>query len=1232
MPESSAPKDRPGFFRLLIPADLAEVSRCRKLMEEVGRQAGLPEPRIFDLQVTVSEAAANAIEHAASEVVIEAWVLADRLIVEVTNDGVFQPGLVKNEDTRRRGLGLPLMVSLADYVQVSRLDTGKTQVSLTFFLEGYRHQVSGPARKREIQPGDVESLYRNLVELSPDAVLVHVDGVYVFVNPAAAKLFGAGSPDELIGLRAIERLHPDDRELLVQRMSRVLAGGIGPPVEGRMLRLDGTPISVESTGSRVQFGKSLGVQAIIRDVTERKRAEEQLAYQALLLGEVGDAIRAVDENFIITYWNKAAENLFGWTAEEAIGKPTEDVLQPWEPTPDRRQSIEQIREAGGYKGDVLYRRRNGTAVLVEARATVLGGPDGEFKGSLTVFTDITERKGAEEALQQQARLLDLSSDAIFAWEADGAIIYWNQGAESLYGFTSEEAVGRVSHELLKTVHPQGFAQFRTALERAGEWLGEVTHTAKEGQTLVVETRQQVVQRGDRRLVLEINRDITERTRAERERERLLAEEQALNEELASQTEELLERERSLRESEERFRSVLDSSLDGLYRVNLQTGRYDYMSPAFGPIIRRSNEEFAHLSPETSLRLVHPDDLPQVLAALGQTGAAAEVEYRIAGSDGEYRWISNHFSQSTDAEGRPLYRHGVVRDITERRRAEEALRASEERFRLMFERHGAVMLLIDPAAGAIVDANMAATRFYGRSRDELCALTIHDLNRLPPEQVAAEYQKAAAEERSHFEFPHLAAGAETRWVDVHSVPIEVQGRKLLFSIIQDITERKRAEEDLQQSEEQQSFLLNLSDTVRSLEDPKELQAVAARALGERLAVDRVFYADIVAENEREYLVIERDYHTPGLPDVRGRIPMSLYSDRDNSEYRAGRTVWSSDMEADPKVTESERRAYRANGTRSYVGVPIIKQGNLAAVLGIVHRAPREWRPAEITFAERAADRIWRELERARAESGLRESEERYRRLAAENERLYRQQLDIAENLQGALLDIPSELGPVRIGHLYRSATEAARVGGDFYDVFKAKAGQIALLIGDVSGHGLEAARVATLVKDIVHAFAHQFRRPHLVLRETSRLLVEKNLTGFVTAFLGILDPETGILVYSSAGHPPPVLLDHGQAEPLMSASLPLGVFADARYRDVEVDVQDGARLLLYTDGLTEARRNGDFFGETRLAEALVRTHAARIEELPSLLLDEALDFSGGTLVDDVALLAVDFPRRMGVEGR
>ena len=181
--------------------------------------------------------------------------------------------------------------------------------------------------------------------------------------------------------------------------------------------------------------------------------------------------------------------------------------------------------------------------------------------------------------------------------------------------------------------------------------------------------------------------------------------------------------------------------------------------------------------------------------------------------------------------------------------------------------------------------------------------------------------------------------------------------------------------------------------------------------------------------------------------------------------------------------------------------------------------------------------------------------------------------------------------------------------------------MALLVGDVSGHGVQAARTATLVKDVVHAFTHQSIRPHEVLKRTNELLLEKDLAGFVTLFLGILDIETGTLRYASAGHPETLLRrTAGEIEPLGDGSTPIGVYPNITWRPGIVQMEPGDRLLLYTDGVTDGRRNGEFFGRKRL-ESILKRKRLSVERLPHMVLDQVLAFSGGRLSDDVAVLAV-----------
>lgn len=167
------------------------------------------------------------------------------------------------------------------------------------------------------------------------------------------------------------------------------------------------------------------------------------------------------------------------------------------------------------------------------------------------------------------------------------------------------------------------------------------------------------------------------------------------------------------------------------------------------------------------------------------------------SAAEQRWFQMRASRFACPEG-----HRVViahENITERKQTERALRQREQLFRAMFEKNNAIKLLIDPHTLHIVEANPAACEFYGYSRDELLQLTIADINALPAAKVHDLAARAYASERVHFVFPHRLASGESRMVEVHSGPLEVDGRDLLFSIVHDITQRIRAEEALRDSE-------------------------------------------------------------------------------------------------------------------------------------------------------------------------------------------------------------------------------------------------------------------------------------------------------------------------------------------------------------------------------------------------------------------------------------------------
>ena len=210
--------------------------------------------------------------------------------------------------------------------------------------------------------------------------------------------------------------------------------------------------------------------------------------------------------------------------------------------------------------------------------------------------------------------------------------------------------------------------------------------------------------------------------------------------------------------------------------------------------------------------------------------------------------------------------------------------------------------------------------------------------------------------------------------------------------------------------------------------------------------------------------------------------------------------------------------------------------------------------------------------------------------------------------------------------YQPAWNEALVGGDFHDALRIPGDKVALVVGDVTGKGLAAATYMAQVKFALRAILHECPEPTEALSRLNRFLMQDQPDGggvpLVAVALAVVDPQTGDTSVSSAGAEHPLLLRaNGTAEEIRAGGMLLGTLPDSRYESAELRLAPGDCLLMVTDGLTEARRDSDFFGYTGLIQAAREAQAALSENIGHAIIAEAKRFTGGTMHDDVCLLLV-----------
>jgi PAS domain S-box-containing protein len=1086
---------------LSLGPDLSESARMRAELRRLVDDLGFSAERSFDIQVAVSEAVANAIEHAhgAGQVRVEFLPRADRLEVTVGGSGDFR--LPAQSDGREhRGLGLPLMAKFADHLALYSATDGGTLVSLTFYLPEAVRPTS-PLPPAIAEALSETSLIRGVVDSLPDGFAVFDENWrYVYVNEANARQ-GRMPREEMLG-RVLWELYPDLGESELGRLLREAAASTAPT--SWLFHYEPFDTSFEYR----TFPTEGGMAVFVRDATAEKRAQ---AEREALLGQLGqerDQLQAVFQSM---------------TEGVVIADPNRNVLQ---------MNVEALR-------------LHGFSQLEEVQRNLRDWPEFEL-------FDLEGRKvGTEE------------------WPLSRA--------------TRGETFS--AHEV--QVHNRN-----TGERRIWSFGGAPVQDEAGGLLLTVLTIQ----------------DVTEAKRVQK----LLAHQAELLERLHANIPVML--------------VTYDPAL-GRFALN------DYAEKALGWTTADANDgDF--------LAKVYPD--PVYRARVEEFMLSLEPgwrEWNVSAKDG--RSVPSDWANIRLADETSL---GIGIDLTARKQAEAALKESEDNLRAFFNSPGVmrgIVEVVDETTILHVRDNQETAAFVGLPVEALQDTLSSELGE-PAEVIRMwvghyrESQRTGKPVTFDYRDPR---GEAQGWLSATVTHLRTgsSGRPQFAYIVRDITEQRRAEEELRASRESAR---------------RRLEAI----LSPDTDSGRLELRDIIEPTVIQSLL--NHFHSlVNIPlavvDMKGEVLVGVgWQDICTKYHRVHPDTCRHCIESDTKLTTEvaagEFVLYKCKNNMWDIATPIMVGGvHLGNVFSgqfffedeeldyeFFRAQAREYDFDEDGYLEalEAAPRLSRQkvetavaflVELATVLSRLGLNNVKLARAERETERLLAQTTSVAETLQEALVFLPGAVPGVRFGHAYRSATEAARLGGDFFDVFALPDGQVGLLVGDVSGKGVEAAHLASFTREAIRAYALHQRLPHKILRLANEALLHRHGNRhFVTVALVLLDPSTGKMKYSLAGHPPPMLVSAEGARTVdWRTSPPLGAFEDSRFSTGGGTLRRDATLVFYTDGITEARKNGDLLGERGLLELLRDLSPLTPEGVSEQVMAKIGEYGGGRLRDDAAVLAI-----------
>ncbi len=611
-----------------------------------------------------------------------------------------------------------------------------------------------------------EQRYRTLVELSPSGVFVFCEGRTVYVNRTGALLMGAQAPQEILDRPTFDFIHPDYHHEVRENVKRLLSGGVSVHRAERIyLRLDGTPIPVQVEAGRIMWNGKPALLGMFSDITERKRTEAALAsLNATLERQVSERTEALrlseerfrqffdhapnvtalkDRNGRYLYTNRRFDEVFGIAAGMALGKTDAELFSPEQADQFQSHDRQVFSSRTGQEFEEVTQQRDGlrTSIVVKFPVT---DASGHLSAIGVIATDITERKRIQEELRLYREIFTHSIDGIAVIDLQGRYLQRNYAHEQLLGYVSDDL-----REKTPAFHlgEESFAHIEKVLADTGSFRGEVEGQTKNGAVLALDLTAFAVKDAEGRPIcyVGIKRDVTERNRAQA----------------------------ALRASEERLRLAMEAADLGAWDVNVRTGEAVWSQ-------RHARMQGYEPSPGTvSIQRwkdrIHPDDLDRVMAEVERAQQAHglfSVEHRtVWGDSGEERWLSLYGRFFYDEAGIPVRFSGVSIDITERNRAQEALRESEARWQQFAESVGSVFWIADvtPDERKVLYVNAAFTFIWGIEREEiyrnwsLWLDSIHPDDRMRVKASHDRFVHGGATAVFHCEYRIVGRDGHIRWI-------------------------------------------------------------------------------------------------------------------------------------------------------------------------------------------------------------------------------------------------------------------------------------------------------------------------------------------------------------------------------------------------------------------------------------------------------------------------------------